>query len=187
MKKTLWMLPLALTAACAWLEADPTPAQDAPPSPPPPPAAAIDWVQDPTAVTTWMRSLQNKPVASYEDGLRAAALLTDAELARQPWTTIKGRLMEKEIVPKEWNFLPASNLTKGQMAYLMVETLDIEGGVVLRVMPNTRRYAFRECQQNGLIVGNFSDEAVSGTDLLATLHKADLYKQEGSINSLRRP
>jgi hypothetical protein len=188
MKRTLWLMPvLALVGACAIFDEETTPQEGAPPPPPPPPAAAVDWAQDPTAVTGWMRSLQGKPVVSYQDGLRAVAMLLDPELARQPWTTIKGRLMERDIVPKEWNYKPESNLDKGQLSYFLVKALGIDGGVMLRVLPTTRRYAFRECQHAGLIVGDYMSEAVTGETLLAALFKADLYQDEGTLNSLRRP
>lgn len=182
--KKISLLPLFALGACAWIE--PTPEAPATPPPPPPPPIEVDW-QDPTAETTWMRSLEAKPVATYEDGLRAMALLIDPELAVQPWTTVKGRLMQRAIVPAEWNFLPDSSLNKGQLSYVVTQTLGIDGGIMMNVIGPTRRYAFRECQQKGLVVGNFRQEAVSGKDLLATLYKAEVYQRDGNLDSLRRP
>lgn len=181
--KTLTLLPLLALAACGFVETAPAPAT---PPPPPPPPIEVDW-QDPTAETTWMMSLESKPVATYEDGLRAVALLVDRDLASQPWTTVKGRLMQRSVVPAEWNFLPDSPLTKGQLAYVLTQALAIDGGIMMNVLGPTRRYAFRECQQNGLVVGNYQQEAVSGKDLLASLYKAEVYQTDGNLDSLRRP
>jgi hypothetical protein len=175
--KKLMCLPLVLIAACAIAPEAPT---VPPPAPPPPPK------QDATA-TGWLRSLDGKPAATFEDGLRAAAMLVDRELVTQPWTTLKGRLMGRGLVPEDWNYLPASMLSKGQMAYFLVEALELHGGVMLNILSNTRRYAFRECQHRGFIVGDFDDEVLSGNDLLAVLFKADLYQREGTLDSIRRP
>lgn len=158
-----------------------------PPPPPPMPPVHTEEQEQPATATGWLRSLSEKDTATFADGLRAVAMLTDEELVTQPWTTLKGRLMERGIVPAEWNYLPASGLTKGHLSYILVEALNIEGGVMLHILPNWRRYAFRECRYVGLVVGNFHEESVSGPDLLGVLGKADIYLREGNLDSIRRP
>jgi hypothetical protein len=177
MRKIAWLLGCLGLTACA----------SGPPAVGEAPAAAAPAQDDPTAGTTWLRSLDGKPAATFEDGLRAAAVLVDPPLVAQPWTTIKGRLMQRGIVPSDWNYLPASTLSKGQLAYFLVEALRLDGGVMLNILSNTRRYAFRECQAQGLIVGSFHEEVVTGNELLSILAKADVYQRERTLDSVRRP
>lgn len=171
MKRPICLLVLA---ACA-----------APPCPEPP-AAPIDW-SDPTASTAWLRSLDGRASVTWEDGTRAAATLVDPELGKQPWPVLIDRLVGLGIVPPDWHLSPGEPLTKGMLSVLLMELLPVRPGLVSAVMPQTPRYAFRECQVAGLVVGSFHDEAVSGQDLLSALTKADILRREGSLDSIRRP
>lgn len=133
--------------------------------------------------TAYLRRIFEKDRASYGDACRALLSLLKDEHTDADFAVVSGDLSGRGIVLSEWNLQENSLLTKGTLAYMLCQALEIKGGLTMRLFGSTRRYALRECQHKGLIVGGVMNEYVTGRELLDVLTNATVYREQGSADS----
>jgi hypothetical protein len=153
--------------------------------------AAIPLVatQEPPAKesrTAYVRRLYERDIATHGDACRAVLSLVRDEPSEKPAGTIQRELAELNIVDLGWGLDESAKLTRGTLAYMLCKALGIKGGVTMAVFGTTRRYALRECIYLGLMSGGTVDEYVSGRELIDIIADAEVYKEEGSLDSLRK-
>lgn len=122
--------------------------------------------------TAYYLSLHGKRACTYEDGLRAVLILIEGRNYVRTFDEMRLALMEHNVIPDDWSYAADSPITVGMIAYMLVETLEIDGGISLRVMGNSRRYATRECSWLGLIKTGQQRAYVQGPELLGILQRA---------------
>jgi len=133
--------------------------------------------------TAYLRRIFEKDRASYGDACRAILSLLKDEHTDADFPAISGDLSGRGIIASDWALQETSLLTKGTLAYMLCQALEIKGGLTMRLFGISRRYALRECQHKGLIVGGVMDEFVTGRELLDVLTNATVYKEQGSADS----
>jgi len=133
--------------------------------------------------TAYLRRIFEKDRASYGDACRAILSLLKDEHTDADFAAISGDLSGRGIIASDWTQQETSLLTKGTLAYMLCQALEIKGGLTMRLFGISRRYALRECQHKGLIVGGVMDEFVTGRELLDVLTNATVYKEQGSADS----
>jgi len=133
--------------------------------------------------TAYLRRIFEKDRASYGDACRALLSLLKDEHTDADFAAVSGDLSGRGIVASDWNLQETSLLTKGTLAYMLCQALEIKGGLTMRLFGINRRYALRECQHKGLIVGGVMDEYVTGRELLDVLTNATVYREQGSADS----
>jgi len=133
--------------------------------------------------TAYLRRIFEKDRASYGDACRAILSLLKDEHTDADFAAISGDLSGRGIIASDWTLQETSLLTKGTLAYMLCQALEIKGGLTMRLFGISRRYALRECQHKGLIVGGVMDEFVTGRELLDVLTNATVYKEQGSADS----
>ncbi len=133
--------------------------------------------------TAYLRRIFEKDRATYGDACRAVLSLLKDEHTDADFVAVSGDLSGRGIVSADWNLQETSLLTKGTLAYILCQALEIKGGLTMRLFGVSRRYALRECQHKGLIVGGVMDEYVTGRELLDVLTNATVYREQGSADS----
>ncbi|HVR85012.1 MAG TPA: hypothetical protein VMU54_11920 [Planctomycetota bacterium] len=133
--------------------------------------------------TAYLRRIFEKDRASYGDACRALLSLLKDEHTDAGFAAVSGELSGRGIVSADWGLQETSLLTKGTLAYMLAQALEIKGGLTIRLFGMSRRYALRECQHKGLIVGGVTDEFVTGRELLDVLTNATVYKEQGNADS----
>jgi len=133
--------------------------------------------------TAYLRRIFEKDRASYGDACRAVLSLLKDEHTDADFAAVSGDLSGRGIVSADWNLQETSLLTKGTLAYMLCQALEIKGGLTMRLFGMSRRYALRECQHKNLIVGGVMDEYVTGRELLDVLTNATVYREQGSSDS----
>lgn len=133
--------------------------------------------------TAYLRRIFEKDRASYGDACRALLSLLKDEHTDADFAAVSGDLSGRGIVASDWNLQETSLLTKGTLAYMLCQALEIKGGLTMRLFGINRRYALRECQHRGLIVGGVMDEYVTGRELLDVLTNATVHREQGSADS----
>jgi hypothetical protein len=133
--------------------------------------------------TAYLRRIFERDRATYGDACRAVLSLLKDEHTDADFAVISGDLAGRGIVSSDWNLQETSLLTKGTLAYMLCQALEIKGGLTMRLFGSSRRYALRECQHKGLIVAGVMDEYVTGRELLDVLTNATVYREQGSADS----
>ncbi len=137
--------------------------------------------------TAWLRRVYASDRCTFGDGARGIYNLVHGKHAEQPFAELARDLVTETVIDSAWSPAETDKLTKGQVAYMLCRALKIEGGAILRLTGPSRRYCLRECLHLGLLSQGVTDEYVSGRELIDILQKADVFKKEGSLNSLRNP
>ena len=133
--------------------------------------------------TAYLRRIFEKDRASYGDACRALLSILKDEHTDADFAAVSGDLSGRGVVSAEWNLQEMSLLTKGTLAYMLCQALEIKGGLTMRLFGINRRYALRECQHKGLIVGGVMDEYVTGRELLDVITNATVYREQGNADS----
>jgi len=136
--------------------------------------------------TAYIRRMFEKDRCSFGDACRMALSLSKGEPTDAPFEEVRKELAAGGAIDPDWGFEEAALVTKGTLAYMLCKTLDIRGGVTARVFGMSRRYAFRECVHLGLLGGRTDMEYVTGRELIDALADAEVYKEQGSAESLRK-
>jgi len=133
--------------------------------------------------TAYLRRIFEKDRASYGDACRAVLSILKDEHTDADFAAIWGDLSGRGVVSADWKLQETSLLTKGTLAYMLCQALEIKGGLTMRLFGINRRYALRECQHRGLIVGGVVDEFVTGRELLDVITNATIYREQGNADS----
>jgi len=133
--------------------------------------------------TAYLRRIFEKDKASYGDACRAVLSLIKSEHSDADFAAISGELNGRGVINAGWELQESSLLTKGTLAYMVCQALEIKGGVTLRLFGINRRYALRECIHRRLIVGGTTDEYVTGRELIDVITNATIYKEQGHTDS----
>jgi hypothetical protein len=133
--------------------------------------------------TAYLRRIFEKDRASYGDACRALLSILKDEHSDADFAAISGDLSGRGIVSADWGLQETSLLTKGTLAYMLCQALEIKGGLTMRLFGVNRRYALRECQHKGLISGGVMNEYVTGRELIDVLTNATVYREQGSTDS----
>jgi hypothetical protein len=172
MKNLRMATGIAAAIACSLLLAlDPSFAQDKPA-----PAAK-------ESRTAYLRRIFEKDRATYGDACRAILSILKDEHSDADFAAVSGDLSGRGIVSADWNLQEVSLLTKGTLAYMVCQALNLKGGLTMRLFGVNRRYALRECQQRRLIVGGVTDEYVTGRELIDVITNVTVHREQGNADS----
>jgi len=128
--------------------------------------------------TQLVRDLAERPVATVEDGLRMALLLTRGVGATEPFEEVAAKLRGSGLIRDRWLENPEKRLRKGQLAYIIVMACGIKGGLTMRLTGVSERYALRECIFLQLLERGSTGNYVSGLELLGSIGRAEKYLEE---------
>jgi hypothetical protein len=133
--------------------------------------------------TAYLRRIFEKDRATYGDACRAVLSLLKDEHTDADFAAVSGDLSGRGIVSADWNLQEKSLLTKGTLAYMLCQALELKGGLTTRLFGMSRRYALRECQHRGLLAGGVTDEYVSGREMIDAVTNATVHKEQGNADS----
>lgn len=133
--------------------------------------------------TAYLRRIFEKDRATYGDACRAILSVIKGEHTDADYAAIVGDLTGRGVVTADWGLLDTSLLTKGTLAYMVCQALDIKGGVTMRLFGINRRYALRECLHRRLMERGTVDEYVTGRELIDVVTNATVFQQQGHTDS----
>jgi len=133
--------------------------------------------------TAYLRRIFEKDRATYGDACRAILSILKAEHTDADFAANVGDLTGRGVVSADWGLQESSLLTKGTLAYMLCQALDIKGGVTMRLFGINRRYALRECIHRRLIERGTVDEYVTGRELIDVVTNAAIYREQGHTDS----
>jgi len=126
------------------------------------------------------RTLIDKDTISFHEGLKGVIILASGKQPDMSYKACITYTSQKGIIPSPWavKFTDKSPLTRGMLAHMLVRVLGIRGGITMRIMDTSPRYALRECQDLKIIQKGSQDSPVSGREFLSILRNAEEYARE---------
>jgi hypothetical protein len=149
-------------------------------------AAAQAPAQGKETRTAYLRRVFEKDLASTGDACRMMLSLASGEHTDAEFATLRADLESRGIVEAAWELEESARLTKGTLAFMLARTLGVKGGLTASVLGMTRRYALKECVYLGLMEEGATGQYVTGRELIDVVTNAEIYRQEGSLDSLRK-
>ena len=77
-------------------------------------------------------------------------------------------------------------LERKGLTVIEVKGHGIQGGLTMRIVGVTERYALRETDYLNLLTGKYPQQYVTGRELIDTILRAEIFKKEGSLDSIVR-
>lgn len=128
---------------------------------------------------SFYRVLASKPNATFEDAVRAFLDLgAGTDVGSMSFDKQAAELADAKIIRKSWAKRPEERLTRGRTAYLVCRVCRIKGGITMRILGPSERYAFRECIFLGVWRGGNQRDYVTGGELMGVLKWAADYLDE---------
>lgn len=136
--------------------------------------------------TAFLRDLYSTNRATYGDAVRMIHALVTGGTSTAPFAELHQELVKRGIAREEWGPSEGEKVSRGRFAYLLVSALQISGGVTMNLFGLSERHALREATYHRLMVGTFSDEYLTGRELIDTLRRAEIFRKEGNLDSIRK-
>ena len=149
----------------------------------PPPSVEPGWLDD----VTFLSHLADRPMVSVAEAYRAILILADGQDDAQSFAEREEKLLARGMVRTAWGLRPSQAIDKGAVAYMVMRTCQIRGGLNCHAFGSwglgDRRYAFRELMYLELLPGDAGSDyqVISGGELVGLLHKADEYMQKAGL------
>lgn len=146
------------------------------------------------------RDLVEKSVVTYKDGCMAISYFVGIPADTMTFDEVVAGLKEKGIIGKRWKYKAEKPVTRGIMAYMGCRVLNIKGGLTMRTIDTTKRftrlicsklgikgdfglpdigiskrYAYLELQDMGLVPAGHKKTFLTGHDLLALMYRMEQY------------
>ncbi len=120
------------------------------------------------------------------DAMRGLLMLIEGTDESQTFEQRVFKLQAMNVVPSSWSFDAKRSLTRGKLAYMISQALDIRGGVVMMLAGPSQRYSLKELQFMGIMAPGATLTTVSGGEFVAVLARADAYRQTGTVPEVLR-
>jgi len=122
------------------------------------------------------RVLATKPNATFQDAVQAFfELALDVPAGDLSFERQAQALVDMKVIKKKWTDKPNILLTRGRTAYMLCRTCRIRGGVTMRVLGTSERYAFRECRYLRVWPRGTQRDFMTGGELMGVLKWAADY------------
>lgn len=124
----------------------------------------------------WFK-LSERPVTSNDDAMHGLLLFVDGKDGNTDYAGRVADLKQRGLLPGGFDEPGNQAVTRGTLAVALAKTLEIRGGVVMRLMPMSGRYATKELVYMDLYPPSSPHQTFSGTEFLGILSKAEEYQQ----------
>lgn len=138
----------------------------------PPPAKTLDRVD-----VQYLAELSMRNITYGYDACKTVVLLLGVENDYLDLNSQVAFLIDQGYLPKKYkdNFNPKEPLRRGLASYMFYKILDIKGGVILRIIGPTQRYAMKELAHEGILAEGNVGDILSGGELISILTQSANY------------
>ncbi|MFP4139086.1 MAG: hypothetical protein ACOCZU_06655 [Planctomycetota bacterium] len=125
-----------------------------------------------------------KGTVSENDAARGLLMLRDGTDKAETFAQRVATLREAKIADASWDHAADRPITRGRLAQMVYQSIDIPGGVILTLTGPSQRYCARELQYRRMMTKSPLDSPVSGMEFVAVITRAATYKQTGEVPDL---
>ena len=131
---------------------------------------------DPDMQMEFWHNLADRPITCNDEAFHGLLLYLDGD---DPTTTYDERIelmKRRRMLPWRFKEGPDQALQRGTLAVAITRSLEIKGGLVMRITGPTPRYATRELQYMGLYPPSSPNQTFSGSEFLGIMGKIEDYQ-----------
>ena len=139
---------------------------------------------EPVQQVEFWHQLAERPVTSNDEAFHGLLLFLDGQDPAKDYPSRVAELKRREMLPGAFDKPANESVERGTIAVALVRALDIRGGVLMRLLGPTRRYATRELQFAEVFPPSSLGQTFSGSEFLGIIARAENY-QERRATGLR--
>jgi hypothetical protein len=125
--------------------------------------------------------IADRPAISNDEALHGLFLFADgADLARS-WEERLEQARQRNWVADSFHEDPDLAVQRGVLARAVAVICRIKGGVMMRLLGPTGRYAQRELVWEGIIAGGTANQTITGLEFVGVISKAQDYMLRNEI------
>lgn len=124
---------------------------------------------------SFWHSLPERPVVANDEALHGLIVLEAGSDSARGYEERVAWARSKRWVGADWNEPAEEAVQRGVVATAVCRVCGIEGGVIMRLVGPAPRYALRELVYQGIMVDSSEQQAISGTEFLGVVSKAQDY------------
>ena len=125
--------------------------------------------------------IAERPAVSNDEALHGLLLFADGVDFTRSWEERLEIAKERNWVSGSFNEAPDLALQRGTLARAVAVICRIRGGVMMRVLGPTARYAHRELVWEGIIAGGTANQTITGLEFVGVISKAQDYMLRNDI------
>ncbi len=125
-------------------------------------------------------TLSNQTWCSNDEACSMMLQMVDGSDAYTSFEQRYEALAGKGLACKGWHLKGEDHVMKGTLAYMVCKALDLQGGVMMHLVP-VRRYAYREAVVQNLMFRGSEWEPLTGPEVVAILGRAERMRQEKTM------
>ncbi len=125
--------------------------------------------------------ISTQQVVSQNDAFRGLLLLSDGKDQSETFDQRVALLRQRGVIASRWSCRAEKSITRGKLAYMIYQSCNIPGGVILSLTGPSQRYCLRELQYQGFITEGAVYGQVTGMEFVAVLTRADAFLETGKI------
>jgi len=132
---------------------------------------------DPDSQINFWHTIADEPICSNDAAFHGLLLYFDNTDECADYAARVQLLKSRRMLPEGFNQPPDAAVQRGTLAYALCRALQIKGGVTMRVLGNSDRYATRELQFMGLFPPGSQQQTFSGTEYVGIIGKIEDYQR----------
>lgn len=136
---------------------------------------------DPTEQLEFWDRLAGQPVTSNDDAFHGLLMFLDGD---DPAAGYAGRVRElksRRMLPEKFAQPAEQAVDRGTLAVAILKALDIQGGLALRLLGPSPRYAVRELVFLELYPPSSPNQTFSGVEFLGIIGKLEDYQRQQEV------
>ncbi len=134
---------------------------------------------DPQQQLEFFHRLAERPVTSNDEAFHGVLLFVNGQDGASDFAARCQALRAKGMLAQEFAQGPDQAIERGTLAVALVKALTIKGGVIMRLLGPSPRYALREMTFLEIFPPSSPNQTFSGTEFLSVLSKAEEYQTTG--------
>jgi hypothetical protein len=138
---------------------------------------------DPEQQLEFWHRLAEQPVTSNDDAFHGLLMFLDGDDPAPDYAGRVAELRRRGMLPRRFNQPAEQAVERGTLAVAIVKALKIDGGVMLRLLGPTPRYAVRELIFMELYPPSSPNQTFSGTEFLGIMGKIEDYQRAETAES----
>src|SRR5688500_13794259 len=129
-----------------------------------------------TQLEFW-HTLAQQPVTSNDDAFHGLLLFLDGTDPAADYAGRVAALKDRKLLPRRFNQPAEQAVDRGTLAVALSRALKIRGGIVMSLTGASPRYATKELVFLGVYPPSSPNQALSGTEYLGIIGKAEDYQR----------
>ena len=132
---------------------------------------------DARARMAFWHNLHDRPVVTNDEALHALLLFFEGEDPADNYAARVEAAKQRGWVPQDFDAKANAGVRRGTLAVAIVEALEIKGGVWLRLLGPTPRYATRELEYMNLMPPSSPQQIMGGAAFLGLISRVEDYQR----------